>query len=64
MEPHPMEPSTETPIEDATEQSMIANPVDAARDQDYPDNVHRGLEVDEWDATEQAREVDFDDEPE
>jgi hypothetical protein len=53
--------SLETPAEDAAEQSIIADPVEAATDGDYTEEVHRGLEVDEWDATEQARTVDLED---
>jgi hypothetical protein len=55
MQPDPMEALPNSPIEDAVEQSVIADPVEAAADVDYTADVHRGLEVDEWDATEQAR---------
>jgi len=61
MQPEPMDPTPETPIEDAVEQSIIADPVEATADIDYAKDVHRGLEVDEWDATEQARTVHLDD---
>jgi hypothetical protein len=64
MEPESREPSVETPVEDATEQSVSANPIDDAQDRDYAEDVHRGLEVNEWDATEQARSVNLDDERE
>jgi hypothetical protein len=45
----------EAPDDDAFEQATVANPADA------PVEVHRGLEVDEWDAIEQARVVNLDD---
>lgn len=60
MQPDPMETSIETPIDDAVEQTVMADPFEAAADADYTEDVHRGLEVDEWDATEQARAADID----
>ncbi len=60
MQPDPMDQTPETPIEDAMEQSVLADPVEAAADVDYTEDVHRGLEVNEWDATEQARTVHLD----
>ena len=55
--PHltPDERDPEAPDDDAVEQATVANPVDA------PAEVHRGLEVGEWDAVEQAAIVDLDD---
>ena len=53
----PQERDLEAPSEDAVEQATPANPVDGP-----PGEVHRGLEVGEWDAVEQARTVDLDDE--
>jgi hypothetical protein len=50
----PDERDPEAPPVDAMEQSIVADP---ARDE--PD-VHRGLEVGDWDAMEQARVVDLD----
>ena len=58
MQPDPLEAMIETPIEDAAEQAVVADPAEAAPDLDYADDVHRGLEVGEWDATEQARTID------
>lgn len=51
----PDERDLEAPAADAVEQATPANPVDAETE------VHRGLEVGEWDAVEQARVVDLDD---
>ncbi|MDG4762902.1 hypothetical protein O7632_02050 [Solwaraspora sp. WMMD406] len=51
----PDERDPEAPPADAYEQSVAANPVEQGAE------VHRGLEVDDWDAVEQARVVDFDD---
>jgi hypothetical protein len=51
----PDERDIEAPDEDAVEQATPANPADA------PVEIHRGLEVGEWDAVEQARVVDLDD---
>lgn len=45
----------ETPATDAVEQATPANPAE-----NQVEEVHRGLEVDEWDAVEQARVVDLD----
>ncbi len=50
----PAERDLEAPPEDALEQATPANPADR------PSEVRRGLEVDEWDAIEQARVVDLD----
>jgi hypothetical protein len=56
MQPDPIDRMLETPIDDAVEQSVIADPVEAVADDDFAtDEIHRGLEVSEWDATEQAR---------
>lgn len=44
----------EAPDSDAVEQATVANPVDESAE------VHRGLEVNEWDAMEQAKIVDLD----
>ncbi|HET8681124.1 MAG TPA: hypothetical protein VFM54_04545 [Micromonosporaceae bacterium] len=52
----PRERDIEAPDADAVEQ---ATPVDPT---EVPDEVHRGFEVDEWDAVEQARTVPLDDE--
>jgi hypothetical protein len=52
LEPEDRDP--EAPSEDALEQATPANPVDA------PVEVHRGLEVNEYDAVEQAHVVDLD----
>jgi hypothetical protein len=51
----PEERDIEAPAADAAEQATPANPADA------PVEVHRGLEVGEWDAVEQARVVELDD---
>ncbi|HEY2950563.1 MAG TPA: hypothetical protein VGJ53_19555 [Micromonosporaceae bacterium] len=45
----------EAPDADAVEQAISANPAEE------PAEVHRGLEVGEWDAVEQAYVVDLDD---
>jgi hypothetical protein len=50
----PAERDPEAPDADAVEQATPANPADE------PEEVRRGLEVDEWDALEQARVVDLD----
>jgi hypothetical protein len=50
----PEERNLETPPDDAQEQAIVADP---ARDEV---DVHRGLEVGDWDAVEQARIVDLD----
>jgi hypothetical protein len=50
----PEERDPEAPPEDALEQATPANPADR------PSELHRGLEVGEWDAIEQARVVDLD----
>lgn len=49
-------PDDEAPAADAAEQSVPANPVDESPE------VHRGWEVGEWDALEQAIVVDLEDE--
>jgi hypothetical protein len=51
----PEERDPEAPAADAVEQAMPANPADAAAE------VHRGLEVSEYDAVEQAHIIDLDD---
>jgi hypothetical protein len=51
----PEERDPEAPPEDAIEQATPANPADR------PPSVHRGMEVGEWDALEQAHVVDLDD---
>jgi hypothetical protein len=53
---NPDERDPEAPPEDALEQATPANPADQASP------VRRGLEVDEWDAIEQSRVVDLDEE--
>jgi hypothetical protein len=53
----PEERDPEAPPEDAVEQATAADPA-----ADREPEVHRGLEVDEWDALEQARVVELDDE--
>ncbi|HYN96648.1 MAG TPA: hypothetical protein VES42_22625 [Pilimelia sp.] len=52
----PDERALEAPAQDAVEQATVANPVHDVVE------VHRGLEVAEWDAVEQAQIVEFDDE--
>jgi hypothetical protein len=44
----------ETPMTDAVEQTILANPAEEDVE------VHRGLEVGEYDAIEQARVIDMD----
>jgi hypothetical protein len=61
MQPEPLDAGVETPIDDAVEQASSADPSDGVDDLDYAADVHRGLEVSEWDATEQARTVDLGD---
>ncbi|MFV2017898.1 hypothetical protein [Micromonospora sp. LOL_023] len=51
----PDERDIEAPTDDTFEQSVAANPVDQEPE------IHRGLEVDDWDAVEQSRIVDLDD---
>jgi hypothetical protein len=55
-QPHlvPEERDPEAPDEDLVEQATPANPAE------QPVTVHRGLEVSEYDAVEQARVVDLD----
>jgi hypothetical protein len=50
----PDERDPEAPADDAVEQATVADPAE------QPHEVHRGLEVGEWDAVEQARVVDLD----
>ncbi|MEV0391894.1 hypothetical protein [Polymorphospora rubra] len=50
----PEERDPETPQADAVEQATVADPAE-----DEPE-LHRGLEVTEYDATEQARVVNLD----
>ncbi|MFY1688733.1 hypothetical protein [Plantactinospora sp. WMMB782] len=52
----PEERDPEAPAEDAVEQATVANP-----NADEQSTVQRGLEVDEWDAMEQARVVGTED---
>jgi hypothetical protein len=52
----PDERDIEAPAADAVEQATPVYPTDEQAE------VHRGLEVDEWDALEQAHIVDVDDE--
>ena len=51
----PDERDPEAPAADAVEQATIADPTE------HPEEVHRGLEVNEWDALEQAQVVRLDD---
>ena len=51
----PDERDPEAPPEDAVEQATPADPLEA------PVEIHRGLEVGEYDAIEQARVVDLED---
>lgn len=69
MQPEQFDPGLEIPVEDAAEQSTFADPVEAAEAAEGGveatagiNNDHRGLEVGEWDATEQSRTVDLTDE--
>ena len=52
----PEERDREAPDSDVVEQARPANPADE------PDEVHRGFEVNEWDAVEQSATVDLTDE--
>ena len=65
MQPTPddLDLPLETPVEDAVEQSIIADPLDDTEDDglDAAAITHRGLEVGEWDATEQVRPAGLDD---
>lgn len=66
MQPEPIDAPVETPLEDAQEQAEPAVPGDV-EDEQSPDEIadvaeRRGLEVGEWDASEQARPVSLDDE--
>jgi hypothetical protein len=51
----PDERDPEAPDADAVEQAIPADPAER------PEEVHRGLEVNEWDAVEQAHVVNLDD---
>ncbi|GAA4463498.1 hypothetical protein [Phytohabitans houttuyneae] len=51
----PDERDPEAPAEDAVEQARVVDPADTDAE------VRRGLEVDDWDALEQARVVGLDD---
>jgi hypothetical protein len=51
----PDERDPEAPDADAVEQAIVADP------SEEPGEVHRGLEVGEWDAVEQAHVVNLDD---
>ncbi|GLH95036.1 hypothetical protein K1W54_01120 [Micromonospora sp. CPCC 205371] len=51
----PEERDIEAPADDAVEQATLARPADQEPE------VHRGFEVNDWDALEQARVVDLDD---
>lgn len=66
MQPEPTETTVETPLEDASEQATPAVPSDVDEDETLDEvaeaTIHRGLEVNEWDAAEQARAVSIDDE--
>ncbi len=65
MQPEPTDAPVETPLEDAAEQQEPAVPADAAGEESTDEvgeaGSHRGLEVGEWDAVEQARTVALDD---
>jgi hypothetical protein len=51
----PEERDPEAPAADAVEQATVADPAEE------PAEIHRGLEVNEWDAVEQGRVVQLDD---
>ncbi|GGN80798.1 hypothetical protein GCM10010112_56680 [Actinoplanes lobatus] len=55
----PMEIDLETPEVDAAEQAMIAVP--SLQDDDSDDELPHTDDVSEWDAQEQGRVVEFDD---
>ena len=55
----PEERDSEAPAADAVEQATTSDP---AEERDNDAQVHRGLEVNDWDAVEQARVVDVSDE--
>ena len=65
MQPEPADAPVETPLEDAAEQAAPAVPADIAGEESSDElgdvGSHRGLEVGEWDAVEQARTVSLDD---
>jgi hypothetical protein len=52
----PDERDSEAPTADAVEQAFPSDPAE------HSGEVHRGLEVNDWDAVEQARIVDVSDE--
>jgi hypothetical protein len=54
LEPEERDP--EAPADDAVEQATVADPAE-----EEGSDLHRGLEVDDWDALEQARVVGPDD---
>ncbi len=56
----PAERDIEAPDADALEQRIPADPAEAAEEQ--PPQPSRSLEVNDWDALEQAQVVDLDDE--
>jgi hypothetical protein len=56
LEPDERDP--EAPAADAVEQALPANPADEPDETPHP---HRGLEVNDYDAVEQNRSVDLDD---
>jgi hypothetical protein len=64
MQPDPIDAQLETPLEDAAEQAEPAFPdaAEESEDEVAEATVHRGMEVGEWDAAEQARTVTIDDE--
>jgi len=55
----PEQRDSEAPSADAVEQATTSDP---AEERDNDNQVHRGLEVNDWDAVEQARVVDVSDE--
>jgi hypothetical protein len=55
----PEERDWEAPAADAVEQATTSDPAEERGDDNQ---VHRGLEVNDWDAVEQARVVDVSDE--
>lgn len=65
MQPDPTDEQLETPLDDALEQAEPAVPSEIegeeTGDEVADSTVHRGLEVGEWDAVEQARTVAIDD---
>jgi hypothetical protein len=65
MQPDPTDAQVETPLDDALEQAEPAVPSDNAGEESMDEvaeaTVHRGMEVGEWDASEQARTVTIED---